>query len=149
MASCSPREYENTRSPIMKLPARQSTPSRAAAPKESLGMLTRQEIAKQLRISTRTVDEWRQDKVIPCIKVGKVVLFYWPDVVSALREKYSVASAAQAAKEAGAIDHGTTGQKDHGAHGVRRPTSELNGGRSATRPTLETASERQKGTVRP
>jgi excisionase family DNA binding protein len=83
----------------MKLPARQSTPSRAAAPQESLGMLTRQELAKQLRISTRTVDEWRQDKVIPCIKVGKVVLFYWPDVVSALREKYSVASAkAESAK---------------------------------------------------
>lgn len=113
-------------------------------------MLTRQELAKQLRISTRTVDEWRQDKVLPCIKVGKIVLFYWPDVVSALREKYSVASAkAESVKAAGAIDHGTTGQKDHGAHGVRRPTSELNGGRSATRPTLETASERQKVTVRP
>ena len=83
----------------MKLPSRQSTPTRAAAAQESLGMLTRHELAKQLRISTRTVDEWRQDKVIPCIKVGKIVLFYWPDVVSALREKYSVASAkAESAK---------------------------------------------------
>lgn len=119
MASCSPREYENARSPIMKLPARQSSPSRAAAPQESLGMLTRQELARQLRISTRTVDEWRQDKVIPCIKVGKIVLFYWPDVVSALREKYSVASAkAEIAKaetlKLGLRDHRTAGPQDKG-----------------------------------
>jgi hypothetical protein len=84
----------------MKLPARQSTPARAVAAPESPGMLTRQDLAKQLRISTRTVDEWRKDQVIPCIKVGKVVLFYWPDVVSALREKYSVGTAAQVAKGA-------------------------------------------------
>jgi hypothetical protein len=84
----------------MKLPARQSTAHRTPATQDSLGMLTRQDLARQLRISTRTVDEWRQDKVIPCIKVGKIVLFYWPDVVSALREKYSIATATQATKEA-------------------------------------------------
>ncbi len=77
MASGSPGENENTRRRIMKLPARQSTPARAVGAPESTGMLTRQDLAKQLRISTRTVDEWRKDQVIPCIKVGKVVLFYW------------------------------------------------------------------------
>ncbi len=54
-------------------------------------MLNRQELAKHLRISTRTVDEWRTERLIPFIKLRKVVIFYWPDVVQHLRENYSVA----------------------------------------------------------
>lgn len=55
------------------------------------GMLNRRELAKHLRISTRTVDEWRTERLIPFIKLRKVVIFYWPDVVQHLRENYSVA----------------------------------------------------------
>jgi len=64
-------------------------------------MLTRHDLAKQLRVSTRTVSEWQQDRSIPYIKVGKVVLFYWPDVVSHLRDNYRVATATEATKEVG------------------------------------------------
>jgi len=81
----------------MKHPAR---PSPGPTP-DDRGMLTRRDLARQLHISVRTLHEWQQGNVIPRFKVGKVVLFYWPDVVSALREKHSLPPPAQPPKEAG------------------------------------------------
>lgn len=67
------------------------------------GVLTREELAKRLRVSTRTVSEWQQDRTVPYLKVGKVVLFYWPDVIAHLRENFRVclrtATAPDATKE--------------------------------------------------
>ena len=80
------------------------------------GMLNRQELAKCLRISTRTVDEWRAERLIPFIKLRKVVIFYWPDVVKHLRENYGVIPKAEIAKA-------ETLKLGSGAHGVCRPTA--------------------------
>ncbi len=70
-----------------------ATPPRGAPAPDDGGVLTRDELAKRLRVSTRTVSEWQRDRTIPYIKVGKVVLFYWPDVITHLRENYRVATA--------------------------------------------------------
>ena len=79
-------------------------------------MLNRREIAKHLRVSTRTISEWQEERIIPYIKVRKIVLFHWPDVVAHLRENYSVVPKAEIAKA-------ETLKSESGAHGVRRPTS--------------------------
>ena len=80
------------------------------------GMLNRQELAKCLRISTRPVDEWRAERLIPFIKLRKVVIFWWPDVVEHLRENFGVIPNAEKLKP-------ETLKPESGVHGVRRPTA--------------------------
>ena len=48
------------------------------------GLLTKPEVAIKLRRSRRTVDLWMRQKKIPYFKVGKTVLFRWPDVLEKL-----------------------------------------------------------------
>ncbi|TAL05749.1 MAG: hypothetical protein EPO07_03135, partial [Verrucomicrobia bacterium] len=50
-------------------------------------MLTKEELAPRLKVSVRTVEQWQHDGHLPFIKVGQVLLFYWPAVVKALTEK--------------------------------------------------------------
>jgi excisionase family DNA binding protein len=49
------------------------------------GLLTKPEVAIKLRRSRRTVDLWMRQKKIPYFKVGKTVLFRWPDVLEKLK----------------------------------------------------------------
>jgi excisionase family DNA binding protein len=66
-----------------------TTPAAAIVPGAE-GVLTRQELAEHLKISLRTVEEWQRRGVLPYIKVGKIVLFHWPDVVEHLRKNFRV-----------------------------------------------------------
>ncbi len=45
---------------------------------------TKRELAARLRRSTRTVDDWMRKGKLPYIKIGKTVLFRWPDVLEKL-----------------------------------------------------------------
>ena len=49
------------------------------------GLLTKPEVAIKLRRSRRTVDLWMRQKKIPYFKVGRTVLFRWPDVLEKLK----------------------------------------------------------------
>lgn len=57
---------------------------------ESVVSLTKQQIAPRLNVSLRTVENMMANRDIPYWKRGKVVRFYWPDVLDALRRKYGV-----------------------------------------------------------
>ena len=48
------------------------------------GLLTKSEVAIKLRRSRRTVESWMRQKKLPYFKIGKTVLFRWPDVLEKL-----------------------------------------------------------------
>lgn len=48
------------------------------------GLLTKDELAPRLRRSTRTVDSWMKAGRLPYLKIGRSVLFRWPDVLEKL-----------------------------------------------------------------
>jgi excisionase family DNA binding protein len=48
------------------------------------GLLTKPEVAIKLRRSRRTVDLWMRQGKLPYLKIGKSVLFRWPDVLEKL-----------------------------------------------------------------
>ncbi len=48
------------------------------------GLLTKEELAKRLRVSERTVDEHMRRGRICFLKLGKTVRFRWPDVLEKL-----------------------------------------------------------------
>jgi excisionase family DNA binding protein len=49
------------------------------------GLLTKRELAERLRRSKRTCDVWMRQGKLPYIKIGKSVLFHWPDVLAKLQ----------------------------------------------------------------
>ena len=44
-------------------------------------------MAEQLRISSRTLRAWRTRRLVPSIRVGKVIFYSPQDVVAALKER--------------------------------------------------------------
>lgn len=51
-------------------------------------LLTRRELAKLCKVSTRTVDNWVAQRKVPVIRHSKrCVRFSWPDVISAFRSR--------------------------------------------------------------
>ena len=56
-------------------------------------VLTKKELAARLRIGIRTVERWQGRDYLPFIKVHKLVMFYWPDVVEGLRRNFGVGNA--------------------------------------------------------
>ena len=47
-------------------------------------LLTKSELAPRLRRSVRTIDSWMRQGKLPYLKLGKTVLFRWPDVLEKL-----------------------------------------------------------------
>jgi len=47
-------------------------------------LVTKEQLAKKLQVSLRTVTNWQKRQIIPYIKIGKVVRFYVSDVISAI-----------------------------------------------------------------
>jgi hypothetical protein len=68
-------------------PAMPPPPVKSAASDE---LLTKLELARKFKTSTRTVEEWQQHAALPFIKIGNIVRFYWPDVITHLRTHYLV-----------------------------------------------------------
>ena len=48
------------------------------------GMITKPVLAARMDVSIRCVENWQQAKLVPFIKVGRVVRFHWPSVVAHL-----------------------------------------------------------------
>ena len=53
-------------------------------------MLNKRELAERLKMTVRTVENWQRRGALPFVKVGKVVLFHWPDVLEHLKTNYRV-----------------------------------------------------------
>lgn len=47
-------------------------------------LLTKKELAKKLKKSVRSIENWMKLRYLPYIKIGHSVLFRWRDVVEAL-----------------------------------------------------------------
>ena len=53
-------------------------------------MLTKEELAPRMKVSVRTIEQWQHDGHLPYLKLGQVVLFYWPEVVKHLIANFTV-----------------------------------------------------------
>lgn len=52
--------------------------------------MTKPELASRLRRTTRTVELWMKKGMLPYLKIGRSVLFRWPDVERQLHQRYEV-----------------------------------------------------------
>jgi len=66
----------------------ENTPASAANPADE--MLNKEELAARLKMTVRSVENWQKRGILPFIKAGKIVLFYWPDVVEHLKANFRV-----------------------------------------------------------
>lgn len=53
-------------------------------------MLNKRELAERLKVTVRTVENRQQRGVLPYVKIGKVVIFHWPEVVEFLKSNFRV-----------------------------------------------------------
>jgi len=52
------------------------------------GLITAEQLAKELSLTPATIKRWAQEKIIPCLRLsGKVVRFDPDDVESALKQR--------------------------------------------------------------
>ena len=71
-------------------PPQPLTPLLEPISSQAQALIDRDQLAAAIRVSRRTVDQWRADGVVPYIKVGSVVRFDLADVLAALRERFCV-----------------------------------------------------------
>lgn len=53
-------------------------------------MITKRELAAKLKVTVRTVENWQREGYLPFIKISRVVLFFWPDVIEHLKSNFKV-----------------------------------------------------------
>jgi excisionase family DNA binding protein len=53
-------------------------------------LLTPDEVAVLLKVTVRTVERWQQEGVLPFLRLGHAVRFYWPAVVEHLISNFTV-----------------------------------------------------------
>lgn len=53
-------------------------------------ILTKEQLAKRLNVSLRTVENWMCQKLVPYVKPTRTVRFIWADVEQALRRNFGV-----------------------------------------------------------
>ena len=69
-----------------------STTENPVAASEALpeGYITKEEVARRLKKTVRTVENWQRRGYIPFIKAGRSVLFNWVDVQGHLQKHFRV-----------------------------------------------------------
>ena len=86
------------------------TPGQMAALTPSDEILTKAELALKLKVSTRTIETWQSDRVLPFLKISTVILFYWPDVMAHLNTNYRICpSGSIRAHDPSVLDPGRAG----------------------------------------
>ena len=48
-------------------------------------LLTTRELARRLKVTERTIENWRKDGRIPALKIGRAVRFLWSEVIDSLK----------------------------------------------------------------
>ena len=61
-------------------------------------LINRSQMAAAAGVSLRTIDQWRENGIIPFLKIGGVIRFDLDQVMAALRERYEVRQKARAAR---------------------------------------------------
>jgi excisionase family DNA binding protein len=54
------------------------------------GYITKEEVARRLAKTVRTVENWQRRGYLPFVKIGQSVLFRWSDVVAQIDRKFTV-----------------------------------------------------------
>lgn len=88
MKNETPNKVDQTAAPVSGGPAAASCP--APADPQDGGFISKNELARRLNRSLRTIDYWRRRGVIPCIKCGHSPLFKWTDVQAHLEKHFRV-----------------------------------------------------------
>jgi excisionase family DNA binding protein len=57
---------------------------------EPEGYITKEEVAKRLKKTVRTVENWQARGIIPFVKAGRSVLFKWSDVEGHLQSNFRI-----------------------------------------------------------
>ena len=57
---------------------------------DSQEFLTKEELAKRLKKTVRTIENWQRKGILPFVKAGHSVLFNWPDVKAHLQGHFRV-----------------------------------------------------------
>ncbi len=57
---------------------------------EPEGYITKAEVAKRLKKTVRTVENWQRKGILPFIKAGRSVLFKWSDCEAHLQQYFRV-----------------------------------------------------------
>ena len=52
--------------------------------------LVKWQVAQRLQKTTRTVELWTRRGILPCLKIGRSVLYFWPDVEKQLRDNFTL-----------------------------------------------------------
>lgn len=52
--------------------------------------VTKEEVAKRLMKTARTVERWQRRGYIPFVKVGQAVLYKWADIEARLDQRFGV-----------------------------------------------------------
>ena len=74
----------STSPPINAVPSGPREPSAGSGTRETDEILTKADLARRLHKSVRCLELWMRRGYVPYFKVGRSVLFRWPDVVTAL-----------------------------------------------------------------
>jgi excisionase family DNA binding protein len=61
-------------------------------------LINRSQVAAATGVSLRTIDQWRENGIIPFLKIGGVIRFDLDQVMAALRERYEVRQKSRAAR---------------------------------------------------
>ena len=75
---------QSTSPPIAQVPSGAREPSASPGTREADEILTKADLARRLHKSVRCLELWMRRGYVPYFKVGRSVLFRWPDVVTAL-----------------------------------------------------------------
>ena len=57
---------------------------------EPEGYITKEEVAKRLKKTVRTIENWQARGILPFVKAGRSVLFKWSDVESHLQSNFRI-----------------------------------------------------------
>lgn len=57
---------------------------------EPEGYITKEQVAKRLKKTVRTVENWQRKGILPFVKAGRSVLFKWADVEAHLQRNFRV-----------------------------------------------------------
>ena len=57
---------------------------------EPEGYITKEEVAKRLKKTVRTVENWQRKGILPFVKAGHSVLFKWAEVEAHFHEHFRV-----------------------------------------------------------
>ncbi len=61
-----------------------------SCPSETEGYITKEEVAKRLKKTVRTIENWQARGIVPFVKAGRSVLFKWADVEGHLQSNFRV-----------------------------------------------------------